>query len=148
MNGDDGYVDGGGGGSVWWEVAVSEGKLTSGTKGEFTEVCPDDRFKPHRPPQANHGRYMLTGHDSFRERTAKSEEIGYFEITIFDAPTIHRVEVDRNGRTLRIYVPILRADKDNPQYKVSWGLREKMGPLAWDRLKAALESAASAVPGH
>jgi hypothetical protein len=144
MNGDDGYVDGGGGGSVWWEVAVSEGRLRSETKGEFTEVCPDNRFNPHRPPQANHGRYMVTGHDSFRESSARPEDgIGYFEITIFDARTIHRFELDQNGRTLRIYVPIADANKDQPQYKVSWGLRREMVPLSWDRLKAALESAAA-----
>ena len=146
MNGDDGYADGGGGGSVWWEVAVSEGRLSSETKGEFTEVCPDNRFHPHRPPQANHGRYMVTGHDSFRESSATSEDgSGYFEITVFDARTIHRFELDPNGRTLRIYVPIADGKKDDPQYKVAWGLRKEMEPLSWDRLKAALESAASAV---
>ena len=137
MNGDDGYTNGGGGGSVWWEVAVSEGELETSEKAKFNATCPDPRFKPHKAAKPNHARYMVTGHDSFREEKKEPNEAGYFEITIPDASQITHVELD--VKTLRFFMPIDSAHGKVEQYRVSWGMREKMAKNVWGQLRAALK---------
>jgi len=138
-NGDDGYSNGGGGGSVWWEVEVSEGKFLNANKGDFTETCPDPKHTTKRPALPNHGRFSVTGHDSFREASINpATEAGYFEITIFDPAQICQIDVDPAFRTLKIYLPISTGNKPVMQYSVKWGIRDKMACVGW--AKAMLQA--------
>lgn len=140
-NGDDGYVDGGGGGSVWWEVGVSEGKIINSKAPDYKELFPDNTRSPHRPAKGNHGMYTLSGHDSYRESTKTDNEQGYFEITIVDATQISRIAFDANGQTLRLYLPIVDSETPEKQFSVKWGLRQRIpSSLGWTQLKAALQS--------
>ncbi len=135
MNGDDGYVDGGGGGSVWWETGISEGQVYS------AEVV---NLNGHTRRKDGHTAYRLRGYDSFTERRDDGRPDprgdGYIVVTITDVEDIRRIEFV--GRALRLYLPIETRDRDAPrlrQFSVRWGLRKVAQQLLdWAKVRAAL----------
>src|SRR5687767_10550042 len=136
MNGDDGYTNGGGGGSVWCEFHVSE----SAERPSRKQV---DHPAGHRPRKEDHEGWVIRAHDKYTKHRANDEIKGmsgklpgnhplitqqgedYFVLIVDDARQIHRVEVD--GNSLRIYVPIidskLPAGQQPRQVSLRWGLR-------------------------
>jgi hypothetical protein len=163
-NGDDGYTNGGGGGSVWWELQVSEAERIN------HEPPPKVTGDKHRKRRDGHGPFRLSGWDKFTHILAdrpgtidgdpadghdqfEDQGDGYFVITIDDASTIRRVEVE--GNRLRLYVPVnapLPLDpQGNPQrnqrqVRLAWGLRSAVdrnkqaafGWGGWNALRAWL----------
>jgi hypothetical protein len=135
MNGDDGYVDGGGGGSVWWETSVSEGELYS------TQLV---NLNGHTARKDGHTAYRLRGYDSFTERKngkkADPRGDGYIVVTITDVNDIKRIEFV--GSALRLFLPIDGRGRDEPrvrQFSVRWGLRKvAQRVFNWERVRAAL----------
>lgn len=154
MNGDDGYVDAGGGGSVWWELGVAEGQVPA------TELVDTNNGK-HTPRKDNFAAYKVSGHDSFTQRKAgdivngkelqptdvpSDQAPAFFVVSIEDARKISRIEVV--GDTLRVYFPVndppdpLPANKRGPkQFSVRWGLRNLPTSSVWAEFKAALTGA-------
>lgn len=156
MNGDDGYADAGGGGSVWCDFHVSEVDrepewdevqqpggshrprkkghdayaVKTGVVDKYTEHRKGDDVKGHGPlPDDNHPLIKHQGH-------------GYFVLTVDNASQIQRIEID--GDTLRVYVPIVNPPDHQKARQVSlrWGLRvfgEGDGvPGMWTALKVRL----------
>jgi hypothetical protein len=167
MNGDDGYVDGGGGGSVWWELHVSEA----------TEVGPaqpiDESAGGHRPRKNGYHSFLIrNGLDKFTEHKPgdqvgggsaalgttdpliTKQGAGYFVVIIDDATQIQRIELDANNR-MRMYLPInaVQPGQRGPrQASLRWGLRNAArvkgaGPMAWGRLRQALFGAGAVNTG-
>lgn len=160
MNGDDGYVDGGGGGSVWWELNVSEAT-------NVNPALPQNLPAGHRPRKNGYRAYMISnGRDKYTEHQAgdqvggsstplpandpliTGQGSGYFVVIIDDASTIQRIEVDASNR-MRIYVPVNQVPpgQNGPrQASLRWGLRTvarvtapgQGGALTWARLRQAL----------
>ena len=146
-NGDDGYVNGGGGGSVWWEVGISEADFDEReVRGKFEHDGPDSK-RTHETRQMKNGKvhYRLSGHDSFRESQAGADERAYFEIVIGDVGQIADIVLD--GETLKIYLPVEKTPESKPQYSVRWGLhREKAAPGS-PHVKAVLRTLARGPAG-
>lgn len=124
-NGDDGYVDTGGGGSVWWKLRVSEGHQFGTTLDEHVDMA----------RATGKAAYLLSGHDSYAEEGKVVDgAAGYYVVTIADASQARIVAA---GNTLRVYLPvqeqapalpdderdIQHADGRVPQIRVRWGVR-------------------------
>ena len=162
MNGDDGYADAGGGGSVWCDFHISETDIGP----NWQQGVPNGAG--HRPRKVNHAAYKLTAAsiDKFTQHAAGNnvqgkgplngndpliadQGEGYFVLTIDNAAQIQRIEID--GNTLRIYVPVVNPNPAPPpgqkvrQVSLRWGLRASnaLGNSIW----AALRTALLATPG-
>lgn len=157
-NGDDGYADTGGGGSVWCDFHFSE----VDTAPEWREVS--HAGNGHRPRKRDHDAHQLKvkvvdkytehkknddvkGHGKLTDvehPLIKNQGRGYFVMIIDNAAQIERVELE--GETLRIYLPIVDPVPAPPpgkrvrQASLRWGLRDPklLGTSMWAALKTAL----------
>lgn len=132
-NGDDGYVDGGGGGSVWWEMAVSEGQLYS------TEVV---NLKGHPPRKDGHTAYKLRGRDSYTEQPGPNPDPrgdALIVVTIPDVQDITRIEFV--GNALRLYMPVAAGINPVRQFSIRWGIRKVVQrAFNWANIRTALKN--------
>lgn len=157
-NGDDGYSDAGGGGSVWCDFHVSEvdveptWRAATAADGHHRDRKVD--HNGYRPKAVIVDKYTehktgdtVTGHGELKDPThalLANQGAGYFVMVIDNATQIERVEVD--GDTLRIYLPVVNPKPAPPpgqrvrQVSMRWGLRksEKLGTKIWANLKNAL----------
>ena len=155
MNGDDGYVDAGGGGSVWCEFHISE---TSDVPG----LAPVTPGPGHRPRKDGHQGYLTTTDgklivDKYTEHKPGdliggqplppnhphivNQGEGFFVLTIDNARQLERIEITPDD-TVRLYV---RIDNNAPfaehvrQVGLRWGLRRNItAGLSWAAVKQAL----------
>lgn len=137
-NGDDGYAEAGGGGSVWCDFHVSE--VATEPKWEGVNYDGND----HRPRKVAHDAYRLRASTPIIDKCTehkKDDDVkghgrlpdnhplitgqgtGCFVIIVDTASQIERVEIDND--TLRIYLPIVQPDAGTSPRQVSlrWGLR-------------------------
>ena len=162
-NGDDGYADTGGGGSVWCDFQISEVDIDKGPEPKLKVFQADG--SGHRPRKKKHEAYRLAmshvmdkftelkGGDKIKGRDEPLEDgddlitkqgKGYFVLIVDKATQIERVEIE--GETLRIYLPIVNPVPAPPpgkrvrQASLRWGLRDPklLGNSMWASLKAAL----------
>jgi hypothetical protein len=159
MNGDDGYTNGGGGGSVLWEFHVSE---VNADLSLTERIHPPD----HRPRKAGYKALHASGVDTYTEHKkgdkvgtngattgevtltgeeefVKGQGSGYFVMVIDDARDIKRIEIDPPGpggaQRVRIYVPV--AKSKGRQVSLRWGLRRAVGEaVQWGSLLKGLLS--------
>ena len=136
MNGDDGYADAGGGGSVWYEFQVSETDTPPA-------VGPAPGGRGHRPRKNTRAGYVVQrGKDTYAEHSAGDrvggspvglpaadpliafQGTGYLELIVDDATQIERIEVGP-GNSLRLFVKVAPpAVIPGPrQASLRWGLR-------------------------
>ena len=146
MNGDDGYTNGGGGGSVLWEFHVSEVNA---------DLHLEERIHPpdHRPRKSGYKAWHANGVDTYTEHTkgdtvgevtltgeedlVTGQGSGYFVLVIDDAREIKRIEIEppREGgaQRIRIYVPVAKAK--GRQVSLRWGLRRAVGDaVSWGKM--------------
>jgi len=126
-NGDDGYADVGGGGSVQWRLRVSEGP----------QVKPTPADGAHRTRSSGLTPWELSGRDSYAKAGDPPIEGGEecLTVTITDVNQIRGIQM-ANG-ALRLYVPVSTTklsappdepdlshkDKWVPQIRLRWGMR-------------------------
>lgn len=150
-NGDDGYADAGGGGSVWCDFHVSE-------VGDEPEWDDANTGPGHRARKKDHKAYgVKTVVDKYTEHKVgddvkghgplpaghpllTSQGAGYFVLIVDKASQIERIEIE--GDTLRVYVPIKPNEEHVRQVSLRWGLRvfDRGDALRdmWTALRAAL----------
>lgn len=157
MNGDDGYSDAGGGGSVWCDFHISEVDV----EPKWQQAAPGSN---HRPRKEDHDAYRaravivdkytehkagdkVKGHGKLPDAShplIKGQGSGYFVMIVDNATQIERIEIEND--TLRIYLPIVNPVQAPPpgqrvrQVSMRWGLRKSaaLGTSIWTQLKKSL----------
>jgi hypothetical protein len=137
-NGDDGYVDTGGGNSVWWKLRVSD--------GTNFDTALDAKIHTERKP--GRAAYILSGQDTYAKTAHEGSE--YYVVTIPDASDV-RIVVD--GDALRLFLPVKERapgqmpsdERDidhgrNPQIRIRWGVRQAISGMTWANFRKALSS--------